>query len=89
MNNFIEKIICGGELVRGLGLGFINPIGTEECGTCVLNPFETYRCLLPTMYLSVGDITNPDLFACGCRTWISLDFARFYEKQCQQTSGSA
>ena len=25
------------------------------------------------MYLVVADIANPDLFACGSRTWISLD----------------
>ena len=25
----------GGEGVSGLGLGFINPVGTEGCWTCV------------------------------------------------------
>ena len=24
-----------------------------------------------------------DLFACGCRIWISIDIASFYEEQCQ------
>ena len=39
--------------------------------------------------LSVADIANPDLFACGSRTWISHDIARFYEVHCQPSSGSA
>ena len=37
----------------------------------------------------MADITNPDLFACGSRTWIRLDLARFYEEHCQPSSGSA
>ena len=36
-------------------------------------PVAPYRCLLPNMHWSVADIANPDLLACGCRTWISLD----------------
>ena len=42
-----------------------------------------------TLYLSVADITNPDLFVCGCRTWIWLDITQFYEEQCQPARGSA
>ena len=34
--------------------------------------------LLPYVYLSVADIANPDLFACGCRTCISHDIANFH-----------
>ena len=50
-----------------------------RCTQCsILAP---YRYLLPTVYLSVADIANPDLLACGCRTWISLDIARFYDEQ--------
>ena len=41
------------------------------------------RYMLPIVYLSVADITNPDLVACGCWTWISLDIARIFEEQCQ------
>ena len=41
------------------------------------------------LYFSVADIANPDLLACGSRTWISLDIARFYEEHCQPSSGSA
>ena len=42
----------------------------------VFNPVAPYRYLLPNLYLSVADIANPDLFACGSRTWISLDIAQ-------------
>ena len=51
----------------------------------VFNPVAPYRYLLATVYLSVTDIVNPDLFAC-CRTWTSLNIARFYEEQCQPSS---
>ena len=50
-------------------------------------PVAPYRYLLPNLYLSVADIANPDLFACGGRTWISLDITRFYEEHCQPSSG--
>ena len=46
-------------------------------GAPTFNPVAPYRYLLPNLYLSVADIANPDLFACGSRTWISLDIARF------------
>ena len=55
----------------------------------MFNPMEPYRYLLPNLYLSVADITNPDLFARGSWTWISLDIARLYEEHCQLSSGSA
>ena len=38
----------------------------------VFNPVAPHQYLLPTVYLAVVDITNPDLFVCG------------YEKQYQQ-----
>ena len=55
----------------------------------MFNSVTPYRYLLPTMYLSVADIANPDLLVCGRRTWISLDSARIYEEQCQPSIGSA
>ena len=55
----------------------------------MFNPVAPYRYLLPNSYLSVADIANPDLFACGSRTWISIDITRFYEEHCQSSSGSA
>ena len=44
----------------------------------MFNPVAPHRYLLPNLYMSVVDIANPDLFAYGSRTWISLDIARFY-----------
>ena len=55
----------------------------------MFNPVASYRYLLANLYLFVADIANPDLFACGSRTWISLDIARFYEEHCQPSRGSA
>ena len=36
----------------------------------------------------MADIANPDLFVCGCRSWICLDITRFYEEERQPSSGS-
>ena len=55
----------------------------------VFNHVAPYRYLLPNLYLSVVDIANPDLFACGSRTLISLDITHFYEQHCQPSIGSA
>ena len=55
----------------------------------MFNPVAPYRYLPPNLYLSVADVANPDLFAYGSRTWISLDTARLYEEHCQPCSGSA
>ena len=55
----------------------------------MFNPVAPFRYLLPNLYFSVADIVNPVLFACGSRTWISLDITRFYEEHCQPSSGSA
>ena len=42
-------------------------------GICILyNTVAPYRYHLPNLYTYVADIANPDLFACGSRTWISL-----------------
>ena len=55
----------------------------------MFNPIAPCRYRLPRLYLYVADIENPDLFACGSRTWISFDIARFYEEHCQPSSESA
>ena len=36
----------------------------------VFNPVSPYGYLLSNVYLFMADIENPDLFVCGCRTWI-------------------
>ena len=55
----------------------------------MFNHVIPYRYLFSNLNLFVIDIVNPDLFAGGSRTWISLDIARFYEEHCQPSSGSA
>ena len=55
----------------------------------MFNPVAHYGYLLPTVYLFMADISNTDLFMCGCRTWICLDITRFYEEQRQPSIGSA
>ena len=55
----------------------------------MFNPVAPYRYLLPTVYLFMADIANPDLFVCNCRTWIYLDITHFYEEQPHPSSGSA
>ena len=55
----------------------------------MFNLVAPYRYLLPNWYMSVADTVNPVLFACGSRTWTSLDIACFYEEHCQPSSRSA
>ena len=55
----------------------------------MFNPVAPYRYLFPNMYLSVADVANPAFIGGCCQTWISLDIGRFYEEQCQPSSGSA
>ena len=55
----------------------------------VFNHVAPYRYMLPTVYLSMTYIANPDLFACGCRTWICLDISHFHKKKCHPSRGSA
>ena len=43
----------------------------------MFNPVAPYGYMLPTLYVFMADIENPDLFVCGCRTWICLDITRF------------
>ena len=49
-------------------------------GAPVFNTVAPYGYMLPTVYLFIADIANPDLFVCGCRTRICLDITRFYEE---------
>ena len=65
--------------------GYLRILGAPSVQSCCTLSIST----LPTVYLYVGDIANPDLLACGCRTWISLDITRFYEVLCQPTNWSA
>ena len=51
-------------IVLGVYLRMLGAPSVQHC--------SPYRYLLPNVYLSVADISNPDWFACGCRTWISL-----------------
>ena len=32
----------------------------------MFNAVAPYRYLIPTIYLPLSDIENPDLFVCGC-----------------------
>ena len=41
-----------------------------------------------SVYLFMADIANPELFVCGCRTWICLDISLFYEELRQPYSVS-
>ena len=50
---------------------------------CTLSISASYRVLI------CGRYRKPDLFVCGCRTWIYRDITRFHEEQCQPSSGSA
>ena len=63
------------------GVGGVGGVSGERVVFTVFNPIAPYQYLLPTMYLFMADIANPDLFVCGCRTWICLDITRFYEEQ--------
>ena len=53
----------------------------------VFNHVAPYRHLISNMYLSVSDSANPYFLVCCCRTWISLDIARFYDEQCCHPAG--
>ena len=53
----------------------------------MFNPVVLYRYLLPTMYLFMADIANPDLFGCRCRTWICLDITRFKRSRASHSAG--
>ena len=55
----------------------------------MFNPVAHYGYLHPIVYLFMADIANPDLFVCGCRTWICFDIICFYEEKRQTSSESA
>ena len=79
---------------RGVGVGERVRCGLGQgLGGCILGAPSVQSCCALTIsdsnwYLSVADIANPDLFACGSQTWISFYMARFYEEHCQPSSGS-
>ena len=54
----------------------------------MFNSVAPYGYLLSTVYLFMAYIANPDLFVCGCRTWVCLDITHFYEEKRQPSSGS-
>ena len=56
-------------------------------GTPSVQPVAPYVYLLPTMYLFMADIANPDLFVCGCRSWICLDITRFLRSSASHPAG--
>ena len=62
--------------------GYLRILGTHS-------PVSPYRYLLPTVYLFMADIGNPDLAVCSCRIWICLDITHFSEYQRQPCSGPA
>ena len=70
-SRYLYIVLCG--YLRILGAPSVQSVGT-------------YPYLLANVYLSVADISNPNLFACSCRTWICLDIAHFYEEQCQPST---
>ena len=55
----------------------------------MFNTVLPYRYLLPTMYLFMTDIANPDLFVCCFQTWICIDITLFCDEQRQLSSWSA
>ena len=71
---------------QGQGLGGWG-LDMNVCVVSLFNPVAPYRYLLPTVYLSVADIENPDLLACDCQTWISLDIARFKRSSATHPTG--
>ena len=63
--------------------GYLYILGTPSVQYCfTLSISASY-------HVFVYDITNPDLFGCGCRTWICHDITRFYDEQRQLSRKSA
>ena len=59
--------------------GYIRILGAPS-----VQSYSPNLYLLPTVYLFMADIANPDLIVCSCRTWICFDINRLYEEQRQQ-----
>ena len=76
--------------VRVLSLDYVYRWQVQVSVYCtrriIAHPVAPYRYLLPTVYLFVADIVNLELFSCV--TWICLNITRFYEEQCQPSSGA-
>ena len=53
--------------------GYLRILGAPS-----FNPVAPYQHLLPSVYLFMADIANPDLFVCCCRTSICPDITHFY-----------
>ena len=53
----------------------------------VFNHVAPYRYQLPTVYLCMADIANPNLLVCSCRTWICLDITRFMRSSASHPAG--
>ena len=71
-------IFCVGGRSRYLYIvlgGCLRILGTPSVQSCfTLSISASYRVFVCGRYRK-----SIDLFACGCRTWICLDIARFYE----------
>ena len=53
----------------------------------MFNLVAPYLYLLPTIYLFMADITNTDLFVCGCRTWMCSTSPAFVRSSASHTAG--
>ena len=53
----------------------------------MFNPVAPYQYLFSNMYLSVADITNPDILGCCCQTWIVLTSPAFLRSSARHTAG--
>ena len=77
---FTNSMGIGGVLNVCLCLGY-GGVGGEWVGAWTMVLLHRMYIMLPTVYLFMADIVNPNLCVCGCRTWICLDITRFYEEQ--------
>ena len=72
-----------------VSLDFLQVQVAVYCSRWILAHLRCNHCSILLHYLSVADISNPDLLACGCQTWNSLDITHFYEEQCPKTINRA
>ena len=64
--------------------GYLRILGAPSDQSCCSSSISAF-CRV----LSVEDIANPDLFVYGFRSCVCIVRSRFYEGQCQPSSGSA